>query len=32
MSKPIDKDCDKKEMDDNCQECPMLVECYETNA
>lgn len=29
--RPVDEDCIKMVMDDSCKECPMIVECYETN-
>lgn len=28
---PIDEDCDKIKMDKKCDECIMMVECYEAN-
>jgi hypothetical protein len=29
--KPVDEDCNKWTMDNDCQACAMMVECYESN-
>ena len=28
---PIDEDCGKVKMDNECQDCPCVVECHENN-